>query len=211
VGLHPFRFRNPGCRRNVLSFDARDWALASVFAALYAALVIVQGQTAAATVQLRFADCLIPLCALFGWPVILGVSVGAFVGNGFTSLPMANGVFDVVLGPLANLLAGFTVYVLRRRRFAGCVLASVEVGVIVGSYVWLIFGGPSNVFGVGVPLVWPVWVASVVSITVSSLVAIAVVGYVLLSVLSRAGFASSFRARGLKTVHSVCSRLFQRD
>jgi uncharacterized membrane protein len=183
-----------------LRFDAKDLALTSVFAALYAALVVVQGTTAAATIQLRFADCLIPLCALFGWPAVLGVAVGAFAGNAFTSLPMANGVFDVVLGPLANLLAGATVLLLRRRRLAGCVLASGEVGVIVGSYVWLIFGGPSNVFGVGVPLMWPVWVASVVSITVSSLVAIAVVGYALLRVLSRQGVAGSLRSRGLKTM-----------
>ena len=185
-----------------MRFDAKDLALTSVFAALYAALVVVQGTTAAATIQLRFADCLIPLCALFGWPVVFGVTVGAFAGNAFTSLPMANGVFDVVLGPLANLLAGVTILLLRRRRLAGCVLASVEVGVIVGSYVWLIFGGPSNVFGVGVPLMWPVWVASVVSITVSSLVAIAVVGYALLRILSRRDVAGSLRSRGLKTVSS---------
>ncbi len=200
MGLHPFRLRNPGCRRNGMSYDAKDLALTSVFAALYAALVIVQGQTAAATIQLRFADCLIPLCALFGWPAILGVTVGAFAGNMFTSLPMVNGVFDVFLGPLANLLAGVTIYTLRRRRFAGCALASVEIGVIVGSYVWLIFGAPLNIFGVGVPLMWPVWFVSVVSITVSSLVAIAVVGYALLSILSKHGVAGSLRSRGLKTV-----------
>ena len=183
-----------------MRFDVKDWALTSVFAALYAALVIVQGQTAAATVQFRFADCLIPLCALFGWPVVLGVSAGAFVGNGFTSLSTVNGVLDVVLGPLANLLAGVTVYLLRRRRFAGCVLASVEIGVVVGSYVWLIFGAPSSIFGVGFPGLWPFWFASVVSITVSSLVAIAVVGYALLRVLSRRGVAGSLRSRGVKTV-----------
>ena len=193
-----------------MSFDAKDLALTSVFAALYAALVIVQGQTAAATVQFRFADCLIPLCALFGWPVVLGVSVGAFVGNGFTSLFVVNGVLDVVLGPLANLLAGFTIYLLRRRRFAGCVLASVEIGVVVGSYVWLIFGAPTNVFGVGVPTFWPFWFASVVSITVSSLVAIAVVGYALLSILSRQGVAGSLRSRGLRIVDNVRSRLLDR-
>ena len=194
----------------MLRFDVKDWALASVFAALYAALVVVQGVSAAASVQLRFADCLIPLCALFGWPVVLGVSVGAFVGNAFTSLPMANGFLDVFLGPLANLLAGVTIYLLRRRRFLGCVLASVEIGVIVGSYVWLIFGAPGNVFGFGVPLTWPFWFASVVSITVSSLVAIAVVGYALVTVLGRSGIGASLRARGLKTVTSICNWLLQR-
>jgi hypothetical protein len=183
-----------------VSFDAKDLALMSVFAALYAALVIVQGQTAAATIQLRIADCLIPLCALFGWPAVLGVTVGAFAGNAFTSLPMANGVYDIVFGPLANLLAGATILMLKKRRLTGCVLGSAEIGLIVGSYVWLIFGAPSNIFGVGVPSSWPFWVVSVLSITVSSLVAIGVVGYLLVSALGRAGVISSLRSRGLKTV-----------
>jgi len=200
VGLHPFRLRNPGCRRKKMRLDSRDLALAAVFAALYGTLVIVQGQTAAATIQLRIADCLIPLCALFGWPAIIGVTVGAFAGNAFTSLPMTNGVYDVVFGPLANLLAGCTVYLLRKRRLMGCVIASIEIGLIVGSYVWNIFGSPSQIFSVEIPLSWPFWVASVVSITVSSLVAIAVIGYALLSILSREGIASPLKSKGLKPV-----------
>jgi hypothetical protein len=183
-----------------MRFDSKDLALTVVFAALYAALVIVQGQTAAATIQLRIADCLIPLCALFGWPAIVGVTAGALAGNMFTSLPMSNGVYDIAFGPLANLVAGLTVYMLRKRRLTACVLASVEIGLIVGSYVWLIFGAPSNIFNVGIPVNWPFWVASMVSITVSSLVAIAVIGYALLSILSRKGTALSLKSRGLKII-----------
>jgi len=169
-------------------------------AALYATLVIVQGQSAAATIQLRIADCLIPLCALFGWPAIVGVTAGALAGNMFTSLPMSNGVYDVVFGPFANLLAGMIIFLLRKRRLIGCVLASVEIGLVVGSYVWMIFGAPSNIFNVGIPVNWPFWTASVVSITVSSLVAIAIIGYALLSVLSRKGITLSLKSRGLKFV-----------
>jgi hypothetical protein len=183
-----------------MRFDSKDLALTIVFAALYAALVIVQGQTAAATIQLRIADCLIPLCALFGWPAIVGVTAGALAGNMFTSLPMSNGVYDVVFGPLANLLAGITIYLLRKRRLTACVLASAEIGLIVGSYVWLIFGAPSNIFSVGIPINWPFWAASIVSITVSSLVAIAVLGYALLSILSRKGTVLSLKSRGLKVI-----------
>ena len=181
-----------------MRFDSKDLALTAVFAALYATLVIVQGQSAAATIQLRIADCLIPLCALFGWPTIIGVTVGAFAGNMFTSLPMANGVFDVAFGPLANLLAGTTIYLLRKRRLTGCALASIEIGLLVGSYVWVIFGAPSNIFTIGIPLNWPLWVASILSITISSLVAIAVVGYTLLSILARKNIALAFRSKGLK-------------
>jgi hypothetical protein len=181
-------------------FDSKDLSLTVVFAALYATLVIVQGQSAAATIQLRIADCLIPLCALFGWPAIIGVTAGALAGNMFTSLPMSNGVYDVVFGPFANLLAGIIIFLFRKRRLIGCVLASVEIGLVVGSYVWMIFGAPSNIFNVGIPVNWPFWTASVVSITVSSLVAIAIIGYALLSVLSRESIAVPLKSRGLKIV-----------
>jgi hypothetical protein len=183
-----------------MRLDSKDLALTVVFAALYATLVIIQGQSAAATIQLRIADCLIPLCALFGWPAIIGVTAGALAGNMFTSLPMSNGVYDVVFGPFANLLAGIIIFLFRKRRLIGCVLASVEIGLVVGSYVWMIFGAPSNIFNVGIPVNWPFWTASVVSITVSSLVAIAVIGYALLSVLSRESIAVSLKSRGLKIV-----------
>mgnify|MGYP006269491141 CR=1 FL=1 len=192
-----------------MQFDSKDLALAIVFATLYASLVIVQGTTAAASIQLRIADCLIPLCALFGWPAIVGVTAGALVGNTFTSLPMSNGLYDVVFGPLANLAAGLTIYVLRKRRLAACVLASVEIGLVVGSYVWLIFGAPSNIFNIGIPVGWSFWVASMASITVSSLVAIAVLGYALLSILSRRETVLSLRSRGLKVILLMSSLLHE--
>jgi len=130
----------------------------------------------------------------------MGVTVGAFAGNAYTTLPMTNGVIDVIFGPLANLLAGYTVYLLRKKRLTGCVSASMEIGLIVGSYIWKIFGSPSNIFSFEIPSSWPFWVASVLSITISSLVAISIIGYALLSVLSRESIASSLKSRGLKTV-----------
>lgn len=183
-----------------MRFDSKDISLTVVFAALYATLVIIQGLSAAASIQLRVADCLIPLSALFGWPAILGVSIGAAVGNSSTSLAFSNGFYDVAFGPLANLAAASIIYFLRRRRFAGCLLASGTIGVIVGSYVWIIFGAPSNVFSLQIPITWPVWLASVVSITASSLIAIALIGYLLLSFMSRENVLAPLRSRGLKVV-----------
>lgn len=181
-----------------MRFDSKDLALTAVIAALYAALVIVQGLSAAATIQLRIADCLIPLSALFGWPAILGVSVGAFVGNVSTSLAFSNGVYDAVFGPLANLLAASAIYFLRKRRFSGCLFGSAIIGLVVGSYVWMIFGAPSDIFSLRIPATWPVWVASIVSITISSVVAIAILGYVLLSILGRRSILEPLKSRGLK-------------
>lgn len=192
-----------------MRFDSKDLALTAVIAALYAALVIVQGLSAAATIQLRIADCLIPLSALFGWPAILGVSVGAFVGNVSTSLAFSNGVYDAVFGPLANLLAASAIYFLRKRRFSGCLFGSAIIGLIVGSYVWMIFGAPSDIFSLRIPATWPVWVASIVSITISSVVAIAILGYVLLSILGRRSILEPLKSRGLKVASQVKKELHE--
>lgn len=183
-----------------MKFDSKDVALTAVFAALYAVLVVVQGLSAAATIQLRFADCLIPLSAIFGWPVTFGVTLGCIVGNAATSAALPNGIYDVFLGPIANLIAASSIYVLRNRRLMGCIIGAIIVGVFVGSYIWMIFGAASNVFGVEIPATWPIWATSMLSITVSSLVAIAVIGYTLLTALSKPSIVKALKSKGLKVV-----------
>ena len=183
-----------------MKFDSRDIALTAVFAALYAGIVIIQGLSAAATIQLRIADCLIPLSALFGLPVILGVTLGCFVSNTYTSAAVPNGVFDIVFGPVANLVAATLIYLLRNRRLIGCVIGSITTGSIVGSYVWVLFGPPLGIFGLNFPSSWPVWAASVVSITASSLIAMAVIGYILVTMLSRPSIIEPLKSRGLRVV-----------
>jgi uncharacterized membrane protein len=183
-----------------VKFDSRDIALTAVFAALYAVIVIIQGLSAAATIQLRIADCLIPLSALFGLPVIFGAALGCFVSNAYTSAAVPNGVFDIVFGPIANLIAATLIYLLRKRRLVGCIIGSITIGSIVGSYVWAIFGPPLGIFGLNFPSSWPVWAASVVSITASSVIAMAIIGYILVTILSRPGITEPLKSRGLKVV-----------
>ncbi|MDH5754458.1 MAG: QueT transporter family protein [Candidatus Bathyarchaeota archaeon] len=183
-----------------MKFDSRDLALTAIFAALYAVVVIIQGISAAASIQLRIADCLIPLSALFGWPTIIGVSVGCVVGNTYFSATMPNGVYDIIFGPLANLIAATLIFKLRKRRLPGCILGSIIIGLIVGSYIWTIFMPPQDIFGFSFPENMPVWVVTVTSITVSSLIAIAVIGYTLLRILSRPSSIEPLKSKGLKVV-----------
>jgi len=152
-----------------------DLALTAIFAALYAVLVIALAPISFGPVQLRVADCLIPLAALFGWPVVLGVSVGCFIGNVYYWL----GVYDVVLGPIANLIAAAIIFFLRKKPFLACVLGSLPIGFIVGGYLWLFFPPPE------VLAFLPVWAAMVTSLTVSSFIAVAGVGYAILKVLKK--------------------------
>ena len=171
--------------------DARDLSLTVIFAGLYAIVVVVLAPISFGPVQLRVADCLIPLAALFGWPVVVGVTVGCFVGNAYYWL----GPLDVFLGPLANFIAASIIILLRKRRLLACVVGALPIGVIVGGYLWLFFP-PPDIFGSSLP----VWVAMIISITISSLIAMAVIGYGLLTVLSRPSVIEPLKSRGLKVL-----------
>ena len=72
--------------------------LAAVFAALYA-VGVVFWPISFQVFQVRVADALLPLAMLFGWPAILGLSLGAFVANIFGGL----GPVDMIGGTLDNL------------------------------------------------------------------------------------------------------------
>jgi uncharacterized membrane protein len=199
VGLHPFRRKiNPGVGGVRVKFDSRDLALTAVFAALYTMINVIQSFTIGnptiyGPIQLRIADCLIPLAALFGWPIVGGVTLGCFLTNSYYFL----GAPDVVLGPIANVIAASLILYLRKRRLLACVVGALPIGVIVGSYLWFFFPflSPPEVLNV-----LPAWSAMIVSITISSLIAIAVIGYALLSVLSRPSVIEPLKSRGLKVI-----------
>jgi uncharacterized membrane protein len=139
---------------------------------------------------LRVADALIALAALFGWPVVGGVTLGCFVTNAYYFL----GAPDVIFGPIANLVAAYLIMYLRKRRLLACIVGALPIGLIVGGYLWLFFP-PPEVLGT-----LPAWAAMIVSITVSSLIAVAVIGYLVLSILSRPNIIEPLKSRGLKVV-----------
>ena len=164
-------------------------SLTIVFSSLYAVLLVALAPISYGPIQLRVADCLIPLAALFGWPVISGVTIGCFLGNAYYWL----GPQDVVFGTIANLVAATIIFVLRNRQFLACVLGSLPIGIIVGSYLWMFFP-PPDIFGLQLPL----WGAMIVSITLSTLIAVAGIGYSLLKALSSSNVTTALKSRGLK-------------
>ena len=165
-------------------------SLAIVFSSLYAVLLIVLAPISFGPVQLRVADCLIPLAALFGWPVIAGVTAGCFIGNAYFWL----GPQDVILGTIANLIAATIIFMLRKRQLLGCVAGSLPIGVIVGSYLWLFFGFEADIFGLQLPAV----ATMITSVTISTLIAVAVIGYAILRTLSSSSIISALKSRGIK-------------
>jgi hypothetical protein len=166
-----------------------ELSLAIIFSSLYAVLLVTLAPISYGPIQLRVADCLIPLAALFGWPVISGVTIGCFLGNAYYWL----GPQDVVFGTIANLVAATIIFVLRNRQFLACVLGSLPIGIIVGGYLWIFFP-PPEIFGLQLPM----WGAMIVSITLSTLIAVAGIGYALLKALSSSSVTDALKSRGLK-------------
>jgi len=178
-----------------VKFDSRDLALTGMFAALYVVINIVQTVTVGnptiyGPIQLRIADFMIALAILFGWPLVGGVTIGCLLTNAYYFI----GAPDVVLGPIANLIAASLVLLLRKRRLLACIVGALPVGLIVGGYLWLFFP-PPEVFSA-----LPAWAGMIGSLTVSSLIAVAVIGYIVLSILSRPNIIEPLQSRGLKVV-----------
>jgi uncharacterized membrane protein len=178
-----------------VKLDSRDLALASVFAALYVVVNVVQmvsvgNPTVYGPIQLRVADCLIALSALLGWPVVAGVTAGCFLTNAYYFI----GIQDVAFGPVANFAAATIVLLMRKHHFIGCVSGALPIGFIVGSYLWVFFPPPE------VLSTLPVWTAMVISVTASSLISVAGIGYALLSILNRKSVIEPLKSHGLKVV-----------
>jgi uncharacterized membrane protein len=188
--------RNPGVGGETVKTDSRSITLTAVFAALYVVINVLQmtsigNPTVYGPVQLRIADCLIALAALFGWPVVGGVTVGCLLTNAYYFL----GAQDVVFGPIANLIAATIILLLHRHRFLACVAGALPIGLVVGAYLSIFFPflTPPQILSA-----LPATAAMILSITISSLIAIAGIGYLLLVVLSRPAIIGALKARGLK-------------
>jgi hypothetical protein len=163
--------------------------LSAIFASTYAAAVIVLAPIAFGPIQLRIADSLIPFAALFGWPVIVGVTLGCLLGNAYYWI----GIHDVVLGPIANLASAAIIFTLRKRPLLACFVGSLLIGIVVGGYLWLFFP-PPDVFTPSLPA----WAAMTISLTASSLIAVSLVGYTLLKVVSRPSIVRLLKSYGLR-------------
>ncbi|MBS7658874.1 MAG: QueT transporter family protein [Candidatus Bathyarchaeia archaeon] len=146
--------------------------LTTVFAAIYSIAVVSLSSISFQLFQVRVADALLPLSIIFGYPAIIGLTIGCLIANFFGGL----GVIDVIGGSFANFIAAFIAWKIGKLKFNGSwILASlIETLVItgiVGFYLSFIFN---------VPLY-----ASLLSILIGSLIAINLIGYFLLKAISR--------------------------
>lgn len=147
-------------------------SLTAVFAAVYAIGVISLSSISFQLFQVRVADALLPLSIIFGWPAIIGLTIGCLIANFFGGL----GIIDVIGGSLANLIASFIAWKIGKLKFKGSwVIASILETLIVTSIVSFYL---SFIFNV------PLYV-SLLSVLIGSLIAINFIGYLLLKAISK--------------------------
>jgi len=177
---------------------SKNLALAAVFGALYAALVIGFAPISNLPIQVRVADALMPLAILFGWPAILGLGIGTVVGNfaadSITGFPSASIGLDIVGGSLVNLLAGFLAWKIGSRNwrirnwnvswFTATLVETALISVVVGGYLSIVFSIPLAL--------------SILGILVGELIAINIGGLVLLNIIGRARSIDLFKSWGLQ-------------
>jgi uncharacterized membrane protein len=164
--------------------------LTAVLAALYAVGVVFLAPISFQLFQVRIADALLPLAILFGWPAIIGLSIGAFVANFFGGL----GPVDILGGALANFIATFLAWKVasnrgRSKALLGVSLEIIVVTLVVGTYLSFLFGMPIQVGWLGVLL--------------GSVVAIGILGSILLFALSSQRMNAMLRSYGLTRERNI--------
>lgn len=121
---------------------------AAVIAALYAVLTIAQNNlipgSASAAIQFRVAEALTVL-ALYTPAAIPGLTIGCVIAN-ISSVVAGLGVYDMVFGSAASLLAALTMYALRRVRWfrlpiLALFMPAIFNGLIVGFEIDFFFVG----------------------------------------------------------------------
>lgn len=161
----------------------KEISLAIVFAALYAVGVIVLAPISFNIFQVRIADAILPLSIIFGWPAIVGITIGTIVSNFFGGL----GPIDIIGGSIANFLATLFAWKIGIRAIKGSwiygiIAEIITVTIVVGSYLSYIFGMPLEIGLFGV--------------LIGSVIAIGILGYLLLRVISRLFITKTFKAYG---------------
>lgn len=108
-------------------FSVRDLAVAAVTAALYAALTVAFAPISYGAVQFRIAEALTLLPVLFP-QAVPGLAVGCLAAN----LIGGYGIWDVVFGTLATLIAAMLTCGLRKNIWLAAVPPVLVNAVVIG-------------------------------------------------------------------------------
>ena len=125
-----------------MKVKTKSLALIGIYAALYAALVVVLGGFSYGPIQVRVADSLLATVPLLGIPGVLGHTLGVFIANMFSTA----GLIDL-LNTIPSFVMSFVVYYVYKKTkndytvIGTCIAYSVVLGITVGwmlSYLYML-------------------------------------------------------------------------
>ena len=163
-----------------MKIQSKDLTLIGVYAALYAALVVVLGGFSYGPIQVRIADSMLALVPLLGLPGVLGHTLGVFIANMFSTI----GLIDL-LNTIPSFAMSFVVYYVYKRTdndytvIGTCVAYSVVLGVTVG---WMLS------YVLSLPLL-----PTIAYVAVGNTVASVLIGWPIFKVLKKTGVFQKWR------------------
>jgi uncharacterized membrane protein len=165
-----------------LKIRSTDLALIGVYAALYAALVVVLGGFSYGPIQVRLADSLVAVVPLLGLPGVLGHTLGVFTANLFSPA----GLLDLLNTAPSFAMSFVVFYVYKRTKrdytvIGTCVAYSGVLGVTVG---WML----SYVYAL--PLL-----PTMAYVAIGNVIASVLIGWPLFKVIKRTGVLQKWLAK----------------
>ena len=163
-----------------MRIQSKDITVIGLYAALYAAMVVVLGGFSYGPVQVRVADSLVAVIPLLGLPGVLGHTLGVFIANMFSTV----GLIDL-LNTIPSFAMSFVVYYVYKRTqndytvIGTCIAYSVVLGVTVG---WMLS------YVLSLPLL-----PTMAYVAVGNTVASVLIGWPLFKVLKKAGVFQKWR------------------
>lgn len=156
------------------NIKTKDIALIAVYAALYAALVVVLGGFSYGPIQVRIADSMLSVVPLIGFIGVLGHTLGVFIANIFSTV----GLIDL-LNTIPSFVMAFVVYYVykRTKNDYSVLLTSIAYSLVLGATVgWML----SAVYAL--PLL-----PTIAYVMVGNLIATTLIGWPLFKVLKKTG------------------------
>jgi uncharacterized membrane protein len=157
-----------------LKIRTLDLAVISIYAALYAALVVGLGVFSYGPVQIRIADSMVAAVPLFGLAGVLGHTLGVFISNIFSTA----GLLDL-LNTIPSFAMSFVVYYVYKHTkndytvIGTCLAYSAVLGTTVG---WML----SYLYGLPLLL-------TIVYVAIGNAVASVLIGWPIFKILKRIG------------------------
>jgi uncharacterized membrane protein len=153
---------------------SKNIALISIYAALYAALVVVLGAFSYGPLQIRIADSLLAAVPLLGIAGVLGHTLGVFVANLFSTA----GPIDL-LNTVPSFAMAFVVYFVYRKTnndytvIVTCLAYSAVIGATVGTMLSYLYALPL--------------LLTIGYVTIGNIIASVLIGWPLFKILKKAG------------------------